>query len=186
MLTGFDYLERAFTDLFGLWEPDGFDKGLNSFSPGFAHPPDIECLYRYGGWLPRLLNRAFDTLPPFFTEDFNIVCPWNGTAVFWCAACVHACWPHSCLSGALIVFSAIRFSSQSFGTDAPSSRKVCAVFVSGRTLGTAVSDLFCSVQDAGTEPSVLLLDFSFRLSKFKPVFGPFIIQPDRTRSATTH
>jgi hypothetical protein len=81
MEKGFDYLEKAFVDLFGMWDPQ-----TQSFSRAFPHPPDIEGLYRGTGWLARLLNRSFDTLPPFFTENFNDVCPWNGTALFWCAA----------------------------------------------------------------------------------------------------
>ena len=81
MLNGFDYLEAAFNDLFGVWDPIG-----QSFSPGFSHPPDVESLYRHAGWVPRILNRAFETLPPFFTPDYNTVCPWSGVGVFWCAA----------------------------------------------------------------------------------------------------
>lgn len=79
MASGFDYLEWAFEDLFGLWNPEG-----QSFSRAFQHPPDIESLYRDSAWIPRILNRAFETLPPFYTKEFNIVSPCSGTGVFWC------------------------------------------------------------------------------------------------------
>lgn len=77
-MSGFDYLEWAFEDLFGLWSPEE-----QSFSPSFLHQPDVESLYRHSAWIPRILNRGFETMP-FFTEQFHTVCPWSGTGIFWC------------------------------------------------------------------------------------------------------
>ena len=82
MQSGFDYLEASFADLFGVWDPQ-----KQTFSRAFPHPPDIEDLYRHSGWLPRILNRAFETLPPsLFAGDFHTVCPWSGAAIVWCVS----------------------------------------------------------------------------------------------------
>lgn len=83
MMSGFDYLEAAFVDLFGQWNPEE-----QSFSTAFSHPPDIEGLYRDCAWLPKILNRAFDTMP-LFTKNFEKLCPWSGAAVFWCVPPVY-------------------------------------------------------------------------------------------------
>lgn len=65
-------------DLFGQWDPLE-----QSFSRALPHPNDVESLYRGSGWIPRIMNRAFETLP-LFTETFHSVCPWSGTGIFWC------------------------------------------------------------------------------------------------------
>lgn len=82
MESGFDYLEWAFVHLFGQWSPVE-----QSFSSSYALQEDMESIYQNSGWIPRLLNRAFDTMP-HFNRTFHSVTPWSGMGVFWYEASI--------------------------------------------------------------------------------------------------
>lgn len=79
MLTSFDYLEWAFEDLFGSWVP-----ASQRFCPAFPHqfPEYRDPMFDRSSLIARLLNRAYEHV-----EDTIL----DGTAVCWCASCLHAC-----------------------------------------------------------------------------------------------
>jgi hypothetical protein len=102
MRSNHDYLEWAFEDLFGRWNPVPPPQSLlqapkrsrqpcahQSFTRSFPIPPyidpDTETLYQHSAWMARLLNRSFRGLQHF---------PIDGTAIAWCVTLRAAALPH--------------------------------------------------------------------------------------------